>query len=95
MRSELKTYRDRRTGRTVYRLEVRVRAENGTLALTYFDRNARHRPVARAEGARASAGSGCSPASSSGSTRHWQLDQPGLTDVRRGRCIGLDANARS
>ena len=32
-------YQDRRTHRTAYRLEVRVRAEDGTLALTYFDRN--------------------------------------------------------
>ena len=38
MRSEQKTYRDKRTGRTAYRLEVRVRAEDGSLALTYFDR---------------------------------------------------------
>ncbi len=33
-----KTYQDRRTHRTAYRLEVRVRAEDGGLAMTYFDR---------------------------------------------------------
>jgi ATP-dependent DNA helicase RecG len=33
-----KTYQDRRTHRTAYRLEVRVRAEDGSLAMTYFDR---------------------------------------------------------
>ncbi len=33
-----KPYQDRRTHRTAYRLEVRVRAEGGTLLLTYFDR---------------------------------------------------------
>jgi ATP-dependent DNA helicase RecG len=38
VRSEPKTYQDRRTHRTAYRQEVRVRAENGTLLLTYFDR---------------------------------------------------------
>ena len=37
--SELKTYQDRRTHRTAYRLEVRVKAEDGSLALTYFDRH--------------------------------------------------------
>jgi ATP-dependent DNA helicase RecG len=36
--SEPKPYQDRRTGRTAYRLEVRVKAEDGALALTYFDR---------------------------------------------------------
>ena len=34
-----KTYQDRRTHRTAYRLEVRVRAEDGTLLLTYFDKH--------------------------------------------------------
>jgi ATP-dependent DNA helicase RecG len=38
VRSEPKTYQDRRTHRTAYRQEVRVRAENGALLLTYFDR---------------------------------------------------------
>ncbi len=33
-----KTYQDKRTHRTAYRLEVRVKAEDGSLALTYFDR---------------------------------------------------------
>ncbi len=33
-----KPYQDRRTHRTAYRLEVRVRAESGSLLLTYFDR---------------------------------------------------------
>ena len=33
-----KPYQDRRTHRTMYRLEVRVRAEGGNLLLTYFDR---------------------------------------------------------
>ena len=37
--SDLKTYRDKRTRRTMYRLEVKVRAEDGSLALTFFDRN--------------------------------------------------------
>jgi ATP-dependent DNA helicase RecG len=37
--SEPKTYQDRRTGRTAYRLEVRVKAEDGVLALTWFDKN--------------------------------------------------------
>jgi ATP-dependent DNA helicase RecG len=36
--SEQKSYRDRRTGRPAYRLEVRVKAEDGVLALTWFDR---------------------------------------------------------
>jgi ATP-dependent DNA helicase RecG len=36
--SQQKTYQDKRTHRTAYRLEVRVRAEDGSLALTYFDR---------------------------------------------------------
>ena len=36
--SQQKTYQDRRTRRTAYRLEVRVRAEDGSLLLTYFDR---------------------------------------------------------
>ncbi len=35
------TYQDKRTRRTAYRLEVRVRAEDGALLLTYFDK-ARH-----------------------------------------------------
>jgi ATP-dependent DNA helicase RecG len=38
VRSQPRTYRDRRTGRTAYRLEVEVRAEDGTLAMTWFDR---------------------------------------------------------
>ncbi len=33
------TYRDKRTGRTAYRLEVVVHAEGGDLTLTYFDKN--------------------------------------------------------
>lgn len=36
--SEPKTYQDKRTNRMAYRLEVRVKAEDGTLALTWFDR---------------------------------------------------------
>jgi ATP-dependent DNA helicase RecG len=36
--SEPKSYTDRRTKRQAYRLEVRVKAEDGVLALTYFDR---------------------------------------------------------
>jgi ATP-dependent DNA helicase RecG len=36
--SEQKPYQDKRTGRTAYRLEVQVKAEDGSLALTYFDR---------------------------------------------------------
>ncbi|HEX7717531.1 MAG TPA: ATP-dependent DNA helicase RecG, partial [Marmoricola sp.] len=39
--SEPKTYQDRRTKRQAYRLEVRVKAEDGVLALTYFDRDRR------------------------------------------------------
>ncbi|WP_246000049.1 ATP-dependent DNA helicase RecG [Nocardioides pocheonensis] len=35
---EQHSYQDRRTKRTAYRLEVRVKAEDGVLALTYFDR---------------------------------------------------------
>ena len=38
--SEAKSYQDRRTKRQAYRLEVRVKAEDGTLALTWFDRHA-------------------------------------------------------
>jgi ATP-dependent DNA helicase RecG len=38
--SEPKTYQDRRTHRTAYRLEVRVKAEDGSLAMTWFDRQA-------------------------------------------------------
>ncbi len=34
-----KTYEDRRTHRPAYRLEVRVRAEDGSLLLTYFDKH--------------------------------------------------------
>jgi ATP-dependent DNA helicase RecG len=37
--SEPKSYQDRRTGRQAYRLEVRVKAEDGVLALTWFDRS--------------------------------------------------------
>jgi ATP-dependent DNA helicase RecG len=37
--SEQKSYQDRRTHRTAYRLEVRVRAEDGSLLLTYFDKH--------------------------------------------------------
>jgi ATP-dependent DNA helicase RecG len=33
-----KPYQDKRTHRTAYRLEVRVKAADGSLALTYFDR---------------------------------------------------------
>src|SRR6476661_7688176 len=33
-----KPYQDRRTHRTAFRLEVRVRAEDGSLTMTYFDR---------------------------------------------------------
>ncbi len=36
-----KPYQDRRTHRTAYRLEVRVRAQDGSLLLTYFDKNQR------------------------------------------------------
>lgn len=36
--SEQKPYQDKRTNRTAYRLEVQVKAEDGSLALTYFDR---------------------------------------------------------
>jgi ATP-dependent DNA helicase RecG len=36
--SESKTYQDRRTNRQAYRLEVRVKAQDGTLAMTWFDR---------------------------------------------------------
>ncbi len=38
LRAEQKPYQDKRTGRTAYRLEVVVRAEDGRLMLTYFDR---------------------------------------------------------
>jgi ATP-dependent DNA helicase RecG len=38
--SEPKSYQDRRTHRTAYRLEVRVKAEDGSLAMTWFDRQA-------------------------------------------------------
>ncbi|MCW2818906.1 MAG: recG [Marmoricola sp.] len=34
------TYTDKRTGRDAYRLEVRVKAEDGHLLLTYFDKSA-------------------------------------------------------
>jgi ATP-dependent DNA helicase RecG len=34
-----KPYQDKRTRRTAYRLEVRVKAEDGSLALTYFDKH--------------------------------------------------------
>ncbi len=34
-----KPYQDRRTHRTAYRLEVRVRAQDGSLLLTYFDKH--------------------------------------------------------
>ena len=34
-----KPYQDKRTHRTAYRLEVRVRAEDGSLLLTYFDKH--------------------------------------------------------
>ncbi len=37
-RCELKTYQDRRTGRTAYRNEVDVRGSDGHLALTWFDK---------------------------------------------------------
>jgi ATP-dependent DNA helicase RecG len=37
--SEQKTYQDRRTRRTAYRLEVRVTAQDGSLLLTYFDKH--------------------------------------------------------
>lgn len=36
--SEQKPYQDKRTNRQAYRLEVQVKAEDGSLALTYFDR---------------------------------------------------------
>ncbi len=39
--STQKPYQDRRTHRTAYRLEVRVRAEDGSLLLTFFDRQKR------------------------------------------------------
>ncbi|MEP6815413.1 MAG: DEAD/DEAH box helicase, partial [Marmoricola sp.] len=35
---ELKTYEDRRTHRTAYRTEARVRGADGSLALTFFDK---------------------------------------------------------
>lgn len=38
VRSEQKPYQDKRTNRQAYRLEVQVKAEDGSLALTYFDR---------------------------------------------------------
>ncbi|MDQ6641700.1 MAG: ATP-dependent DNA helicase RecG [Actinomycetota bacterium] len=37
---ELKTYQDRRSQRTAYRTEVRVKGSDGSLALTFFDQNA-------------------------------------------------------
>jgi ATP-dependent DNA helicase RecG len=40
VRSEPKTYQDRRTKRQAYRLEVRVKAQDGALAMTWFDRTA-------------------------------------------------------
>ena len=49
--SAQKPYQDRRTHRTMYRLEVRVRAEGGSLLLTYFDRQ-KHTADWRIEGAR-------------------------------------------
>ncbi len=41
LRSEQRPYRDKRTGRQAYRLEVTVATEHDTLTLTFFDR-ARH-----------------------------------------------------
>ena len=38
VRSKQHSYTDKRTGRTAYRLEVRVEAEDGHLLLTYFDK---------------------------------------------------------
>src|SRR4051794_20614102 len=38
--SALKTYQDRRTRRTAYRTEVRVKGSDGSLALTFFDKHA-------------------------------------------------------
>ena len=36
--SALKTYQDRRTRRTAYRTEVRIKGSDGSLALTFFDK---------------------------------------------------------
>ena len=38
--SALKTYQDRRTRRTAYRTEVRIKGSDGSLALTFFDKHA-------------------------------------------------------
>jgi ATP-dependent DNA helicase RecG len=46
--SQPRSYRDRRTGRTAYRLEVTVRAEDQKLAVTWFDRQ-KHTADWRAE----------------------------------------------
>ena len=56
-----KPYQDRRTHRTAYRLEVRVRAEDGSLTLTYFDRQ-KHTADWRAKQMAAGSPSGCSSA---------------------------------
>ncbi len=36
--NEVKSYRDRRTGRTAYRLEMRVKGADGQLRMTWFDK---------------------------------------------------------
>ncbi|HET9500457.1 MAG TPA: ATP-dependent DNA helicase RecG [Marmoricola sp.] len=46
--SQLKPYQDRRTHREAYRTEVRIEAEDGALALTYFDKQ-RNTALWRAE----------------------------------------------
>ncbi len=57
--SEPKTYQDRRTKRQAYRLEVRVKAEDGVLALTWFDRASGDRGLAGRR-SRRRPGRGCS-----------------------------------
>ena len=73
--SEMKTYQDRRTHRTAYRLEVRVKAEDGTLALTYFDR---HKNTAewRAKNELAKGRVGLFSGRLKWFNRNWQLTNP-------------------
>ncbi len=77
-----KPYQDRRTHRTAYRLEVRVRAEDGSLLADLLRPPEAHRRLARA--------SSCRPARVglfSGRLKWFNnavaADQPRLADVRR------------
>jgi ATP-dependent DNA helicase RecG len=73
-RSEVKTYNDRRTGKTAYRVEVQLHAEGNRLKMTFFAKNS---GMANSFGSRLPEGRrGIFQGKASSFANQWQLTNP-------------------